>query len=635
MKKRALALVCAFAMGMTMCAGTNVSNTAKAAADGSTEAVENEDTDVSGTETVATPQVKIVGATISNQNGATQSLRFLMEVENYDRIKVSKGQDFGINLTVKGNTVPVTYKNYKEIYAIDKTSNTLQYAVEINGIDSGNITTDIIAQGFVTGLPSEGETVDNVATSESVTRSVSGVATAAGYNITIDNNKNMTLNKNFETGCSLDLTKAQTIYGQGTIECDSFSGAIKAKNVEGISVPIHGKGFAAGSDVEVTIHGTASGNNVRAWIQHNDQNHATEENGNVTMDSPFSLKITKSVDSSVLIIKAPWSEKFNELNISKIDVKLVPVTIEKPAVAPKPYTLKFSKETVKGSWGGNAVINNDGTVKTVTGSITGQYGNFEFDLPDELVSRYYDTVTVKFKDADYQGNEKADIWMALDTVNNGLLTEEIDYTDRFLHVTEGEAVVTAKSGPIKNVRILTGDKAPTEEKPFTFTIESVIFSNSRWINTEDVVDEYELELNAANVVAVNQVDLTFNNDDDSVTIETTGTDPNSKAGPEFGLKIPRNIYQANDFRKITISYRDNDLMTDYLHYTQHYGTDVVGWIDKKENTKGINTPMKEEGTVTLDLDAKKDDGNFSNMRFFDLVKADGKKITITSVKFTK
>ena len=53
MKKRALALVCAFAMGMTMCAGTNVSNTAKAAADGSTEAVENENTDVSGTETVS------------------------------------------------------------------------------------------------------------------------------------------------------------------------------------------------------------------------------------------------------------------------------------------------------------------------------------------------------------------------------------------------------------------------------------------------------------------------------------------------------------------------------------------------------------------------------------------------------
>lgn len=627
MKKRALALVCAFAMGMTMCAGTNVSNTAKAAADGSTEAVENEDTDVSGTETAATPQVKIVGATISNQNGATQSLRFLMEVENYDQIKVSKGQDFGINLTVKGNTVPVTYKNYDKIYAVDETNNTLQYAVEINGINSDNITTDIIAQGFVTGLPSEGETVDNVATSESVTRSVSGVATAAGYNITIDNNKNMTLNKNFETGCSLDLTKAQTIYGQGTIECDSFSGAIKAKNVEGISVPIHGKGFAAGSDVEVTIHGTASGNNVRAWIQHNDQNHATEENGNVTMDSPFSLKITKSVDSSVLIIKAPWSEKFNELNISKIDVKLVPVTIEKPAVAPKPYTLKFSKETVKGSWGGNAVINDDGTV---TGSITSKYGNFEFDLPDEVVSKYYDTVTVKFKDADYQGT-KADIWMALDTVNNGLLTEEIDYTDRFLHVTEGEAVVTAKSGPIKNVRILTGDKAPTEEKPFTFTIESVIFSNSRWINTEDVVDEYELELNAANVVAVNKyVDLTFNNGE-SVAIKTIGTKTPEEDG-EFGFKIPRNIYLANDFRKITISYEDSDL-TNNLQYTQHFGTDVVEHIEKDNPTYWSGKSVTGNGTVTLDLKAATEDGNFSNMRFFSLVP--GRKITITSVKLTK
>ena len=627
MKKRALALVCAFAMGMTMCAGTNVSNTAKAAADGSTEAVENEDTDVSGTETVATPQVKIVGATISNQNGATQSLRFLMEVENYDRIKVSKGQDFGINLTVKGNTVPVTYKNYDKIYAVDETNNTLQYAVEINGINSDNITTDISAQGFVTGIPSE--TADNVATSEEVVKSVSGVATAAGYNITIDkNSKNMTLNKNFEAGYSVDLTKAQAIYGQGTIDCDSFSGAIKAKNVQGITVPIHDKGFAAGSDVEVTIHGTASGSSVRAWIAQNDSDKATAINDKVTMDSPFTLKINASVASSLLYIKAAYRESFNELNISKIDVKLVPVTIEKPAEAPGPYKLEFNDKTVKGSWGGNAVINGDGTV---TGTITGQYGNFEFDLPDDLVSKYYDTVTVKFKDADYQGNEKADIWMALDTVNNGLLTEEIDYTDRFLHVTEGEAVVTAKSGPIKNVRILTGDKAPTEEKPFTFTIESVIFSNSRWINTEDVVDEYELELNAANVVAVNKyVDLTFNNGE-SVAIKTIGTKTPEEDG-EFGFKIPRNIYLANDFRKITISYEDSDL-TNNLQYTQHFGTDVVEHIEKDNPTYWSGKSVTGNGTVTLDLKAATEDGNFSNMRFFSLVP--GRKITITSVKLTK
>lgn len=628
MKKRALALVCAFAMGMTMCAGTNVSNTAKAAADGSTEAVENEDTDVSGTETVATPQVKIVGATISNKNGATQSLRFLMEVENYDQIQVSKGQDFGINLTVKDKTVPVTYKNYKEIYAIDKTSNTLQYAVEINGIDSGNITTDIIAQGFVTGLPSEGETVDNVATSESVTRSVSGVATAAGYNITIDNNKNMTLNKNFETGCSLDLTKAQTIYGQGTIGWDSFSGAIKAKNVYGITVPIHDKGFAAGSDVEVTIHGTASGNSgMRAWIQHDDKNKATEANENVTMNSAFSLKITKSVDSSVLFIKAStYDETFDELNISKIDVKVLPFA--KPAEAPEPYTLKFSKETVKGSWGGNAVINEDGTV---TGSITGQWGNFEFDLPDELVSKYYDTVTVKFKEANYQGT-KANIWMALDTVNNnGLLTEDPGYGDFFHHATEGEAVRTTASGPIKNVRIWTGSDAPTEEKPFTFIIESVIFSNSKWINPKDVVDEYELELNAANVVAVNKyVDLKFNNGE-SVAIKTTGTKTPDEDG-EFGFKIPRNIYLANDFRKITISYEDSDL-TENLQYTQHFGTDVVEHIEKDNPTYWSGKSVTGNGTVTLDLKAATEDGNFSNMRFFSLVP--GRKITITSVKLTK
>ena len=623
MKKRALALVCAFAMGMTMCAGTNVSNTAKAAADDSTEAVENEGTDASGAETVTTPQVRIVGATISNQNGPTQSLRFLMEVKNYDQIKVSKGQDFGINLTVKDKTLPVTYKEHKEIYAVDKTSNTLQYAVEINGINSDNIETNIIAQGFVTGLPSEGGTVDNVATSEEETRSVSGVATAAGYKITVDNNKNMTLNKNFDTECSLDLTEAKLLYGKGTMECDSFSGAIKAKDVEGITVPIHDKGIVAGSDVQVTIHGTASGSSVRAWIAQNDDNRATAIKENVTMDSKFTLEINKTVASSLLYIKAAQSgETFKELNISKIDIKVVPMQFEKPTKAPKPYTLEFNDETVKGSWGGNAVINGDGTV---TGTITSRYGNFEFDLPDELVSDYYDTVTVKFKNANYQGNEKAEIWMALDTVNNGLLTDEPKYMDHFHHATEGEAVTTAASGPIKNVRIWTGDDTPTSDKPFTFIIESVIFSNSKWINSEDIRDEYELDLNEANVVAVNdKVALKFS-DDKSVTIETTAD------GGEFGFKIPRKIYQANDFRKITISYRDSDL-TEHLCYTQHYGTDVVGY-NGKDNAKWTNTSMLGEGTVTLDLNPATEDGNFSNMRFFDL--AGGKKVTITSVKLTK
>lgn len=617
MKKRALALVCAFAMGMTMCAGTNVSNTAKAAADGSTEAIENEDTDGSGTEAVTTPQVDIVGATISNQNGATQSLRFLMEVKNYDQIQVSKGQDFGINLTVKDKTVPVTYKNYKEIYAIDETSNTLQYAVEINGIDYGNIGTDIIAQGFVTGLPSEGELVGNVATSEEVTRSVSGVATAAGYKITKDNNNNMILNKNFETGCSLDLTKAQVIDNAGTIERDKFSGAIKAKNVKGITVPIHDKGFVVGSDVEVTIHGTASGSSVRAWI--NDPDKATAINDKVTMDSPFTLKINKSVASSLLYIKAASYDKtFDELNISKIDVKVLPYA--KPAEAPEPYTLKFSKETVKGSWGGNAVINDDGTV---TGTITHRYGNFEFDLPDEVVSKYYDTVTVKFKDANYQGIQNVDIWMALDTVNNGLLTEEPGYGNYFNHATEGEAVVTAKSGPIKNVRIWTGNEKPTEEKPFTFTIESVIFSNSRWFNPEDM---YELPLNTENVVRVNgKVDLSFN-DDESVTIKTTAE------GDEFGFKIPSDIYEKNNFRKIIISYKNSNL-TDSLSYTQHYGTDVIGNIKEDKGKWNSGISVMGDGEAILNLDPATEAGNFSNMRFFNL-KGD-KTITITSVKLIK
>ena len=45
--------------------------------------------------------------------------------------------------------------------------------------------------------------------------------------------------------------------------------------------------------------------------------------------------------------------------------------------------------------------------------------------------------------------------MSLDTVNNGLLTDEPKYKDHFNHAIEGEAVTTAESGPIKNVRIWT------------------------------------------------------------------------------------------------------------------------------------------------------------------------------------
>lgn len=613
MKKRALALVCAFAMGMTMCAGTNVSNTAKAAADDSTETVENEGTDVSGTETAAKPKVQIVGATISNQNGPTQSLRFLMEVENYNQIKVSEGQDFGINFTVNGKTTQVTYKEYNKIYAIDETKNILQYAVEIKGIDYGNIGTEVTAQGFVTGIPSGEGTVNNVAISEEATKSVNGVATDAGYKITVDDNKNMTLNKNFDTGYSVDLTKAQVLYGDGTIKWDSFSGAIKAKNVQGITVPIHDKGFVVGSDVQVTIHGTASGSSVRAWIaqQNDDSDKATDIKTNVEMNSVLTLNINKSVASSSLYIKAAaHGETFNELNISKIEVKVLPFA--KPDKIPAPYTLKFDDKTVKDSRqfnNGYATVNNNGTV---TGSITGQYGNIEFDLPDDVVSNYYDTVTVKFKDADYQENTDADILMSLDTVNNGLLTDELKQEDHFHHVAAGEAVTIANSGPIKNVRIWTEDKRPTSDKPFTFTIESVIFSRSQ-----------ELELNKENVVAVDKVDLKVN-DDKSVTIKTTAD------GGEFGFKIPSDIYQANDFRKIAISYKDSDLTN--LHYSLRYGTDDVG-PSEKDNIQYTFKSMMGEGTVILDLYSATKDGNFSNMRFLHLDL--GKKTTITSVRLAK
>ncbi len=611
MKKRALALVCAFAMGMTMCAGTSVSNTAKAAADDSTETIENEATDVSDDETVAIPQVRIVGATISNQNGLTQKLRFLMEVKNYDQIKVSEGQDFGINFTVNDMATQVTYKEYNKIYAVDEINKTLQYAVEINGINSDNIDTNITAQGFVTGSSSEGGTV----TSEKATKSVSSVATAAGYKITVDKNNNnyMTLNKNFDTRYSLDLTKAQVIDGKGTIERDSFSGikGIKARDVYGITVPIHDKGFVVGSDVEVTIYGTASGSSVRAWIQQNNKDiKATDIKENVTTNSVIPLKIKASVDSSVLFIKAPYPETFNELNISKIDVKVLPFA--KPAEDPGSYTLKFDDKTVKGSQFGNVEINGDGNVKTVKGTIAGPFGNFEFDLPDEVVSNYYDTVTVKFKDADYSGNT-ADIWMALDTVNNGLLTDELKYGDYFHHAIEGEAVAIADSGPIKNVRIWAKDA--TSDKPFKFTIESVIFSRS-----------YELELNSTNVVADDKVDLTFN-DDESVTIETKGTTPEDKGS--FCFKIPEKIYKENDFRKIAISYRDSNLM-ECLHYTQHYGTDDNG----KDISHWINESMLGDGTHTFDLDPATEEGNFSNMKFFDFEKP-GRKMIITSVRLAK
>ena len=44
-------------------------------------------------------------------------------------------------------------------------------------------------------------------------------------------------------------------------------------------------------------------------------------------------------------------ETSEELSISKIDVKVLPFA--KPAVAPKPYTLEFNDNTVKGSKYGN------------------------------------------------------------------------------------------------------------------------------------------------------------------------------------------------------------------------------------------------------------------------------------------
>ncbi|MDY2599756.1 MAG: hypothetical protein SOW12_07480, partial [Lachnospiraceae bacterium] len=163
------------------------------------------------------------------------------------------------------------------------------------------------------------------------------------------------------------------------------------------------------------------------------------------------------------------------------------------------------------------------------------------------------------------------------------------------------------------------DDTPTSEKPFKFTIESVIFSKS-----------YELELNDTNVVALSKVALTFN-EDKSVTIVTKGT--TSDDGGSFGFKIPENIYKVNDFRKIAISYRDSDLM-EHSHHTQHFGTDTVGWIPK-DNGKWNGTPMMGTGTLILDLDPATEDGNFSNMRFFDLPKEDGRKMTITSVKLTK
>ena len=208
--------------------------------------------------------------------------------------------------------------------------------------------------------------------------------------------------------------------------------------------------------------------------------------------------------------------------------------------------------------------------------------------------------------------------MSLDTVNNGLLTDEPKYVDHFHHATEGEAVTIAESGPIKNVRIWTPDA--TSDKPFTFTIESVIFSKS-----------YELELNDANVVALSKVALTFN-EDKSVTIVTKGT--TSDDGGSFGFKIPSDIYNANDFRKIAISYRDSNLM-EHSHHTQHFGTDEVGWIGDKDNPKWYGTPMMGTGTLILDLDPATGDGNFSNMRFFDLPNEDGSKMTITSVRLAK
>lgn len=74
---------------------------------------------------------------------------------------------------------------------------------------------------------------------------------------------------------------------------------------------------------------------------------------------------------------------------------------------------------------------------------------------------------------------------------------------------------------------------------------------------------------------------------------------------------------------------------EYSHHTQHFGTDTVGWIDGKDNGKWNGTPMMGTGTLTLDLDPATEDGNFSNMRFFDLPTEAGRKMTITSVRLAK
>lgn len=600
MKKRALALVCAFVMGMTLSAGTDIGMTAKAAG-----------------EEVATPAVTIKGATISKESGTTQSLRFLMEVENYDQIKVSKGQDFGMNIKVGDKIVPVSYKNYQNIYAVDETANTLQYVVDITGISATNIATDITATGFVTDVPdAEASETTNIAESDAATRNVKGVAEAAGYKINVAAGGDMTLALNIKGGAiAVDLSDSSSYLLDGKDMVASYDVASNVLNVnfsdfQGIIIKNPAEnpseyGYAtvvyeADDAISSYYFDGAMGDNGCG------ENPAGNKKSNNLSKTTERNTVTYKAENGMYGVK--FAKVFNPGK--KLAIKSVVFT-KKPV---EPYELIFGADTV---FCDETYSISDNKVHV---SIDAKYGGIIFSVPESKKDETFDTVTIYYENATNVGDgfgasvysnigESVKHWSGLCKDNKGSLTFKLD---------------TGYLEKLEKVKLFNNTGTLSKESTADITITSVVFSDSRWINPADVVESYELQLTSDYVVGNNKVNLTFNADN-TFTIETL------ESGGEFGFKLPRKVYQANDFKHIVITYKGSDL-TGNVHYTQHYGTDEI-WYIKADNGTYNGGSMMGDGTVTLDVNKSTEGSYFSTSRIFDL--AAGKKATITSIKLTK
>ena len=323
MEKRLLALLCAFTMIVSLGFGIWSGKEIQAAGEDQS------------------PTVKLVGATIlkeSTEQG-TQSLRFLLRVSNYKSITT---QDFGLNLSIEGHkSKKVSYSTAKEIYAIDETAGTLDYAVEITGIGGDNIATEIKAQGFI----------DEGTSTAEITKSVQDVAATAGYTITTGSDGKVTTTEVAvpEGENSVDLSKAIALGGVGkvTYDANGVLGSVRADSVEGIIVPL---GFEAEKDsiVKATIYGTAGGDTVRAWLNPGNEAGAPidKESSNQVKPAEFGKTLTFQVNESskyLQIKKEAYNSPNINLIINKIVVeKIAPVEID----SKKPYVVDFQTDVV-------------------------------------------------------------------------------------------------------------------------------------------------------------------------------------------------------------------------------------------------------------------------------------------------